>query len=510
MADQVHLSSGCSNSDLTSDLRQIRSVKASNSRSRSIISTRSPHRSQFSAWIECFKDEEDVANGKPQSQIDAEIMQEKLDQIQKDKEEKLKTFQTEVSNRVKLITQRRQQAQLDKSIEEWTKETKTICQSALPKRVPTSLRNTCTFRANMSADKIRNIMTGDAYADSSHNLENFIKSVQEIDTKVQMIRKQTHLARAGLISKKADEDVMSLPGGLWGRNEQPVRRDKESEKKERETDLWLENNSREKGEMLNEMWNGFDIEEETKSRSHVTKPDPEFNENQASTNEELEAKEKKKLRFKLPDKDGDNISHQDKTLIRPQSRCASSKNNLMQIKNNFEPKESNQSYWTCRKLFMDFEREKVREALRRKKHKKHIEKLKVEKENERFMIEKEAEVHNEYKDKQIQTEKQMKKNRQMIDRSEKDKKINQLQQKTKETNRYIEALKKLLEQKVAAKGMKLPAICSCGNNILDTHPESCANNCQFYNNPKEYARVITSLIAQIDSKSFCFCFGLSR
>ncbi len=39
----------------------------------------------------------------------------------------------------------------------------------------------------MSADKIRNIMTGEANVDSSHNLENFVKSVGEIDEKVQMV-----------------------------------------------------------------------------------------------------------------------------------------------------------------------------------------------------------------------------------------------------------------------------------------------------------------------------------
>lgn len=50
--------------------------------------------------------------------------------------------------------------------------------------------------------------------------------------------------------------------------------------------------------------------------------------------------------------------------------------------------------------------------------------------------------------------------------------------------RYIEALRQQLKDKVRRKKIELPPLCCCGDSIWDTNPETCANNCFFYKNPK--------------------------
>ena len=48
----------------------------------------------------------------------------------------------------------------------------------------------------------------------------------------------------------------------------------------------------------------------------------------------------------------------------------------------------------------------------------------------------------------------------------------------------MKALRSLLIEKVERLGVDVPPLCSCGENIWDTHPDLCANNCPFYKNPK--------------------------
>ena len=73
------------------------------------------------------------------------------------------------------------------TFQQCNKESEVICQSAFPKRIPQSRRNECSFRSTISTDRIKNIMTGEAYVDSNHNLENFVKSIQEIDNQTTMV-----------------------------------------------------------------------------------------------------------------------------------------------------------------------------------------------------------------------------------------------------------------------------------------------------------------------------------
>lgn len=146
-----------------------------------------------------------------------------------------------------------------------------------------------------------------------------------------------------------------------------------------------------------------------------------------------------------------------------------------------------------RRLFMDIEREQVRENIRMKQHRRRMENLKVQKEVERLEIE------------QRQIEKlkmqRVRKEEESFLRARKEKKhevdsakTRRKLQKEKETERFIEALQAILKEKVLSRNIDLPPLCSCGPTIWDTNPETCANNCVFYKNPKAYAKALSTVL----------------
>ena len=64
-----------------------------------------------------------------------------------------------------------------------------------------------------------------------------------------------------------------------------------------------------------------------------------------------------------------------------------------------------------------------------------------------------------------------------------EKRRHQLQSAT-EMERYVEALQAQLKERVSKCRTRLPPLCSCGPSIWDADPQTCANNCPFYKNPK--------------------------
>lgn len=61
--------------------------------------------------------------------------------------------------------------------------------------------------------------------------------------------------------------------------------------------------------------------------------------------------------------------------------------------------------------------------------------------------------------------------------------------------RYIGALKVNLMEKLQTRNTVLPPLCSCGPTIWDANPDTCANNCVFYKNPRAYAKALSTVIA---------------
>ena len=57
-------------------------------------------------------------------------------------------------------------------------------------------------------------------------------------------------------------------------------------------------------------------------------------------------------------------------------------------------------------------------------------------------------------------------------------------QVARETERYVEALRAQLRERLASCKTPPPSLCSCGTSLWDTDPFTCANNCPFYQNPR--------------------------
>lgn len=75
--------------------------------------------------------------------------------------------------------------------------------------------------------------------------------------------------------------------------------------------------------------------------------------------------------------------------------------------------------------------------------------------------------------------------------------IARAQQKRTEMERFVEALRARVIEKVEASGVAVPPLCACGTQIWENHAEKCANNCAFYGNPAYFCRVLSDLLASL-------------
>uniref|UniRef100_A0A3Q0SC86 Coiled-coil domain containing 15 n=1 Tax=Amphilophus citrinellus TaxID=61819 RepID=A0A3Q0SC86_AMPCI len=64
--------------------------------------------------------------------------------------------------------------------------------------------------------------------------------------------------------------------------------------------------------------------------------------------------------------------------------------------------------------------------------------------------------------------------------------------------RFIEALRAQMKERMSQVKLELPPLCCCASSFWDSHPDTCANNCVFYNNPKAYAQALHSALVSLD------------
>ncbi|XP_055211119.2 coiled-coil domain-containing protein 15 isoform X14 [Gorilla gorilla gorilla] len=162
----------------------------------------------------------------------------------------------------------------------------------------------------------------------------------------------------------------------------------------------------------------------------------------------------------------------------------------------FLPKYQRQKqYLRHRRLFMDIEREQVKEQQRQKEQKKKIEKIKKKREQERYAEEQRILRMNFHEDpysgeklSEILAQLQL----------EEIKGTREKQQREKEYLRYVEALRAQIQGKMQLYNITLPPLCCCGPDFWDAHPDTCANNCIFYKNHRAYTRALHSFINSCD------------
>ncbi len=147
-------------------------------------------------------------------------------------------------------------------------------------------------------------------------------------------------------------------------------------------------------------------------------------------------------------------------------------------------KEAALQHLLFRRLYSDLEREKARQKQRHLTQTQRIEALKLDKEATRRLIEDEA---NEFdssfstinSEATVDRERAREWSELMLLEERK-----QRLQKSRENERYYEALRARLKERVRSKRSVVLPLCSCGTTIWDADPYTCANNCPFYRNPK--------------------------
>ncbi|XP_026634757.1 coiled-coil domain-containing protein 15 [Microtus ochrogaster] len=161
-----------------------------------------------------------------------------------------------------------------------------------------------------------------------------------------------------------------------------------------------------------------------------------------------------------------------------------------------DKKERQKQYLKHRRLFMDIEREQVKEQNRQREQKKRIEKIKRRKERQRHAEEQRLlrahcreEPCSEQKISDVLAQLQLE---EMKGAREKQ------HQREKEYVRYVEALRAQVQEKMKLYNITLPPLCCCGPDFWDAHPDTCANNCIFYKNYRAYNRALHSVINSSD------------
>ncbi|XP_026184217.1 coiled-coil domain-containing protein 15 isoform X2 [Mastacembelus armatus] len=155
-----------------------------------------------------------------------------------------------------------------------------------------------------------------------------------------------------------------------------------------------------------------------------------------------------------------------------------------------------------RRLFMNTEREQVKENKQHRKHLKRTARIKAEKEQIRLEEEKKLE-----RVRQLTEARQKLEERELLIlerlKLEEGERVMELQwrrreEKEKVATRFIEALRARMKERLSQEKLELPPLCCCASSFWDSHPDTCANNCVFHNNPKAYAQALHSTLLNLD------------
>ncbi|XP_070551334.1 trichohyalin-like [Ptychodera flava] len=450
----------------------------------------------------------------------AQIEEERIQRAQAEKEAKLRKFQQEVRKRVTKLQKIKQQQQLENSFRAVEMERKVLQQSSHAAERMTPKKNNCVFReedqhlirlpastATASREETDDAECGRALDEHSHHVHRAIRQ-----------------AKRNLAAKKMVVD-QNLPGGTW--KVSPTR-DLPTARQELDTDERIEAGSLESDVEIPQQ--PIDEPALSDEEEHVARqPDPlnreevyqqagvsapkvvtfspsvgrphEMRDFLAEREPAAVESEPKVVTFDS-DKEPDEVLPRQRRKRTPRL-CT--KTVILDVKPGIQEEENKRQtrsqFSMYRRMFMDIEREQVKENIRKREHRKKILRLKREKELERRKEEMKAEMAVETRDpvtgetakealeKSKQEEKFMK---ETLEKYKKKK------QKQKETDRYIDALRAMMKDKIEKQNIQLPPLCNCGPTIWDSNPDTCANNCVFYRNPTAYAKALQSVLMSCD------------
>lgn len=140
-------------------------------------------------------------------------------------------------------------------------------------------------------------------------------------------------------------------------------------------------------------------------------------------------------------------------------------------------------YLLFRRLYSDLEREQARQRSQLLAHRQRLQQLKRVKEGGRRLAEEEMNTPDSFSVLSVEEGEEQERAAEWAELVALEERRHQLQ-RAREGERYVAALRGRLKERLAQHHRSLPPLCSCGTTIWDTNPETCANNCTFYRNPK--------------------------
>ncbi|XP_021473358.2 coiled-coil domain-containing protein 15 [Oncorhynchus mykiss] len=422
------------------------------------------------AWVESGQDCQDE-----HPNVRALLTEELQMEIQREKEESLRRFQEEVRRRVAQQAQIRKRWQLQKSCEMAEQEGRVLQQSSDAAQRLTPRKNPCPYSPERElAICSPNSCWVRAQVYDSSNRENMT------DQQTHQLSKVTRQVRHRLASCQTvrDGEVMSeLPGGIWKvypTRDKPVyrvtREEEDHEKEEEDIPLIGQHDS---------PLQNFDPHEGHRSKTVTFDNNPVC---QKLFSEPYPAGHSNDL----------STDHRATQVLWPQE-------------DQEELKRQGQSQFLMyRRLFMDIEREQVKEHQRHRKHLRRIGRIKAEKEQTRLEEERRLERLRQLEEDRLEMAERefLILERLRLEEEERAEVLEKKERakKDKEATRYIEALRAQMKERIVLENTELPPLCCCGDSFWDSHPDTCANNCVFYNNPKAYVQALRSALLSCDLK----------
>ncbi|KAL6098470.1 ccdc15 [Pungitius sinensis] len=155
-----------------------------------------------------------------------------------------------------------------------------------------------------------------------------------------------------------------------------------------------------------------------------------------------------------------------------------------------------------RRVYMNIEREQVKENKQNRKHLKRTRSIKAEKEQVRLEEERKLE-----RDRRLAEAKRKLEERELLilerlklEEEERDVLLQRRrrEEKGKVAVRFIDALRAQMKERLSQEKLEPPLLCCCASSFWDSHPDTCANNCVFHNNPKAYAKALQSTMLSLE------------
>ncbi|XP_005088844.2 coiled-coil domain-containing protein 15 [Aplysia californica] len=444
------------------------------------------------AWVEPADD--DV---QPDAVMAAKEEEEKIRRMQEEKENRLKSFQQRVKQRVSQASRLKRQQQIQEAEQAFEQERRVVQQSCLT--AENSRKDTCLHRQDLDL-AIRNRLFQKYGEDMSTWEKDSVPAfISHSDVSHEVMDK----ARQQLMSKKLStqpQRVDPTPASSWGR----VTRDIQTPTVRNMVSV--EELQTSAGRQINKIHGAEEGEEEREWEDRGCFSEEEYDREDKAKDRQKDFSEDSKRTQMSVQFDVEEHSGRHRRKKRPDSSRRQTSARMQALlsqesESDILARQRRQQAAVSRRVFMDREREAVRENIRRQQHRKKIVSLKKEKEEYRQELEEMAQRELEPTDPDTGETAEERRLREKLEALEVKAMVDQRKdqiQRTREMERYLGALRHSLIEKVSRRGMQLPALCACGDSVWDTNPETCANNCFFYRNHRAYARALQSLLSSAE------------